>query len=510
MAVGAGNTDGDAAGPPSSATLTGPDPRGAPAAAPLRPGDPRQVGGYLLLGRLGEGGMGTVFLGRAASGRLVAVKVIRAEYARDDRFRARFRAEAHAAQRVARFCTAQVLHAATEDELAYLVTEYIDGPTLTAAVTADGPLQGSMLDSLAIGVASALNGIHAAGVVHRDLKPSNVLLSRVGPKVIDFGIARALDALESHTDPGQVVGTPAYMAPEQFGGTSSPATDVFTWGAVVTFAGTGRPPFGSGSPLELMRRAVTEEPDLHGLEPPLRDLVARALSKEPARRPTARALLLALVGEAGDPVSASSRILSSAWTPPSLPKTAVAPPPTVAPTRVEPPARRRLAARAIGIATAVAVLVVAALLLVKELPRDPNDGGARPGSTTAGPTTAGQTRSSPVNQPPDPPGTGADPSPISFGSRVPASGFVTLGIGEVHRYRFRLTAAGAVTLRGLVESCAHLIRWAITKPDGSVVVPGGQMSCRTDGPIPLPAGDYVLRLGDDNVGGRYAFQLDIG
>ena len=171
-------------------------------------------------------------------------------------------------------------------------------------------MRGSTLDSLAIGIAAALNGIHAAGVVHRDLKPSNVLLSRVGPKVIDFGIARALDAVERLTESGDVVGTPAYMAPEQFRGTTTTATDVFSWGAVVTFAATGRPPFGTGAPYELMHRVLSDPPDLGGLERPLRDLVARALDKEPGRRPTARALLLALVGDAADPIDASSRILS--------------------------------------------------------------------------------------------------------------------------------------------------------------------------------------------------------
>ncbi len=222
----------------------------------LQPGDPRRVGGVRLLGRLGEGGMGVVFLGQDDQGRLVCVKLIRAEYARDTNFRARFAAEASAARRVARFCTAQVRGAGTDGDLAYLVTDYIEGPTLTAAVKQDGAMHGSTLDSLAIGIAAALNGIHAAGVVHRDLKPSNVLLSRVGPKVIDFGIARALDALENLTESGHVVGTPAYMAPEQFRGAATTATDVFSWGSVVTFAATGRPPFGSGAPLELMHRVA--------------------------------------------------------------------------------------------------------------------------------------------------------------------------------------------------------------------------------------------------------------
>ncbi|MFD0591706.1 serine/threonine-protein kinase [Catellatospora coxensis] len=281
-----------------------------------------------LLGRLGAGGMGVVFLGRDDTGRQVAVKVIRADYARDRRFRARFAAEAAAARRVARFCTAQVLDAGADGDVAYLVTEYIDGPTLTAAIGADGPMRGSTLDSLAIGIAAALNGIHAAGVVHRDLKPGNVLLSRVGPKVIDFGIARAPDGLASLTESGDLVGTPAYMAPEQFRGTASTATDVFSWGAVVTFAATGRLPFGTGTPYELMHRITAEAPDLGGLEQPLRGLVSRALDKDPGRRPTARDLLLALVGDVADPIDASTQLLSTKWTPPPAAATRVGPAPT--------------------------------------------------------------------------------------------------------------------------------------------------------------------------------------
>jgi serine/threonine protein kinase len=229
-----------------------------PAVAPLRPGDPRRVGPYDLLGRLGEGGMGTVYLARPDDGRHVALKVIRPIFAREEQFRSRFQREASAARRVARFCTAQVIDAGADGDVAYIVTEYIDGPTLADEVRNRGPMRGSTLDGLALGVAAALNGIHAAGIVHRDLKPSNVLLSRVGPKVIDFGIARALDPTSLDptsldTSAGGVVGTPAYMAPEQAQGLVSPASDVFAWGGVVAFAASGRPPFGDGSPIEVIR-----------------------------------------------------------------------------------------------------------------------------------------------------------------------------------------------------------------------------------------------------------------
>src|SRR5215813_1637549 len=223
-------------GPGEGATLTGSDPGGAlPAASALVATDPRAVGPYTIEGRLGAGGMGTVYLARATNRRPVALKVIRADFAGDPRFRSRFASEVAAARRVARFCTAEVLDSGVDGEIVYLVTEFIDGPTLAAEVARLGPMSGSTLDGLAIGIAAALQGIHGAGVVHRDLKPGNVLLSRVGPKVIDFGVARALDGLAGNVSGGESTsghlwGTPAYMAPEQFrAARSTPASDVFAW-----------------------------------------------------------------------------------------------------------------------------------------------------------------------------------------------------------------------------------------------------------------------------------------
>jgi hypothetical protein len=530
---------GDAAGgtpvpPAAGATLTGPQ-DGLPVAGPLLPGDPRRLGGYRVLGRLGEGGMGTVFLASSVDGAPVAIKVIRAEYATNDQFRARFRAEANAARRVARFCTAQVLDVGTDGDAAYLVTEYIDGPTLAAVIAQDGPLRGSMLESLAIGVAAALNGIHTAGVVHRDLKPSNVLLSRMGPKVIDFGIARAVDGLDTLTDPGELIGTPAYMAPERFGGRVTAATDVFTWGAVVTYAGTGRTPFGTGTPHELMHRVTHDEPHLDGLDPPLRDLVARALSKRPEARPSARELLLELVGEADDPIGASTRVLSATWTPPPGAGPAPLAPgtrPWVGPTRVDdaprgaprrrwrtgrPIGRVTGRVRALGAATVAALVFVAALLLFD--PETPDE-GARPGGSPGASAPAGGAAEEPTHDPTETPGdtpgdtpgggpdapAGAGPRPIALGDRVPASGFAKLGVGQVHRYRIRLSAESTIFLEGHAEGCAHLLPWALAGPGGGTVA-DGELSCRTDGPLGLAAGDYELRVGGPGVEGRYAFRL---
>ena len=262
---------------------------------PLRPRDPRRLGDYELIGRLGEGGMGTVYLARDQAGVQVAVKMIRADLAHDEEFRGRFRSEVARARQVPPFCTAEVLDADPDHEQPYLVVEFVDGPTLADVVEERGPLTAANLHSVAIGVATALTAIHGAGVIHRDLKPRNVLLAPGSPKVIDFGIARATEATSGNTSPDQMVGTVAYMAPERFGLEAdtplTPAADVFAWGGVVAYAGTGRTPFAADSPPATAARILTQPPDLTGLTGTLRDLVARALRKDPAERPSARELL---------------------------------------------------------------------------------------------------------------------------------------------------------------------------------------------------------------------------
>ncbi|MEV0150273.1 MULTISPECIES: protein kinase [unclassified Nonomuraea] len=269
-------------------------------AAPLRPTDLREIGPYRLLGRLGEGGMGTVFLARAPTGRFVAVKVVKAEFANQEGFAVRFHAEVENARKVASFCTAQVLdNGNTGDGRPYMVTEYIAGTPLSAQISQYGALDPGPLHGVALGVAAALAAIHVAGLAHRDLKPANVILSLSGPRVIDFGIARALDRETGFTLSGELLGSPGWWAPEQVRGEAiTPAVDIFAWGCLVAYAGNGRHPFGRGDVITLASRVLHTTPELGTLPAPLDDLVRQATSMDPAQRPSAQDLVIALVGGA--------------------------------------------------------------------------------------------------------------------------------------------------------------------------------------------------------------------
>jgi hypothetical protein len=243
---------------------------------------------------LGTGGMGRVYLGRSAGGRLVAVKVIRADLSGDPEFRARFRREVEAARKVHGFYTALVVDADADGPVPWLATAYVAAPSLGQAVASGGPLAPDAVQSLAAGLAEGLAAIHRAGVVHRDLKPSNVLLAADGPRVIDFGISRAAEA-SSLTQTGLIIGSPGYMSPEQAEGRDvGPASDVFSLGAVVCFAATGHGPFGSGSAAALAYRVVHGVPDLGGVPGGLRYLLERCLAKDPGSRPAAAAILAEL------------------------------------------------------------------------------------------------------------------------------------------------------------------------------------------------------------------------
>ncbi|MGR6917639.1 WD40 repeat domain-containing serine/threonine protein kinase [[Actinomadura] parvosata] len=279
---------------------------------PLLPGDPPRIGGYWLAGRLGAGGQGVVYEAYDDAGTRVAVKVLHAE-ARD-----RFAKEAEAARRVASFCTTKVLAVDLDGDKPYIVSEFVPGQSLRRVVQGGRRFAGDDLYRLATAVATALTAVHDAGVIHRDLKPDNVLLGPDGPRVIDFGIARTDDM--SLTRSGEVKGTPSYMAPEVFTGQrAGAAADVFAWGAVVVFAATGEDPFHADNLGGVMHRVLSAQPDLSALPSRLAGLVAAALEKDPAARPTARDLLLALVSGAGSDVrsllAAGSRSAAGMYVP---------------------------------------------------------------------------------------------------------------------------------------------------------------------------------------------------
>ncbi|MFD5324838.1 serine/threonine-protein kinase [Streptomyces sp. NPDC127092] len=264
---------------------------------PLNAEDPVTIGPFRLLGRLGVGGMGRVYLARSAGGRAVAVKVVHPELAAQDEFRRRFAREVSALERVGGTGTAPVLGADTEAELPWVAVGYVPGPSLRTVVGDEhGPLPPESVRTLASGLARALAHIHAAGLVHRDLKPSNVLLTVDGPQIIDFGIARALDTVTDGglTSTGAVVGSPGFMSPEQVRGEKlSPASDIFCLGSVLVYAATGHSPFGgSDSGVHAtMFRIAHDEPELTGLAPELTGLIRACLAKDPEARPSATELV---------------------------------------------------------------------------------------------------------------------------------------------------------------------------------------------------------------------------
>ncbi|MFG2649811.1 serine/threonine protein kinase [Streptomyces sp. NPDC048436] len=265
----------------------------------LAPDDAREIAGYRLRARLGEGGMGVVYLSHTRGGQPVALKVVRREYAQDPEFRQRFTQEVTAARRVQGPYTAPVLDSFTEGPEPWLAVSYVPGPALSSAVYEHGVLPVPTVLQLIAGIAEALQTIHTAGVIHRDLKPSNVLLAADGPRVIDFGIARAADTT-ALTGTDVRLGTPAYMAPEQaMGGEVTPALDIFALGLVAYFAATRRHPFGDGSSHALLYRIVSNEPDLSTCPEQLRGLIAACLAKEPSARPTPAQLVEACASLAG-------------------------------------------------------------------------------------------------------------------------------------------------------------------------------------------------------------------
>ncbi|MBT2206640.1 serine/threonine-protein kinase [Actinomadura sp. NEAU-AAG7] len=268
-----------------------------PEALPLQPGDPRRLGAYEITGRLGVGEQGAVFLGRDAAGGVVAVKLLHARLSGEPVARSRFAGSFTAARKVSGFSTAAILDADVEGDRAYVVSEWVDGPSLQQLVEEEGVRGGAVVERLAVGAAVALAAVHRAGALHHDLKPGNILLGRAGPRMCDFGIAGALEAVNA-TPAGRVAEDPAYKAPEQLSGhgIGAPA-DVFAWAATILFAATGKAPFGDDSPSEVMQRIVYDDPDLSVVPESLREVMADALAKDPAQRPTAKILLERLLDD---------------------------------------------------------------------------------------------------------------------------------------------------------------------------------------------------------------------
>ena len=295
---------------------------------PLRVTDPREVGGYKLLGRLGEGGQGVVFLAVSSAGTQVALKVLPATT--NSQVRNRFLKEVAAAQRVARFCTAQVLDAGIFERRPFIVSEYVDGPSLVEVVEQDGPRGGPALERIAVATLTALGAVHAVGMVHRDFKPANILLGPDGPVVIDFGLATVPGMTTTGLSGQSAMGTPAYMAPEQLAGERvTAAADMWSWAVSMTFAGTGRLPFTGDSLTAMAFAILNSEPSVGRLPEPLGGLVRRCLTKDPAVRPSARDALSELVAAGAQPLgpmppraatlAADDQVSSSSATPVEAP-----------------------------------------------------------------------------------------------------------------------------------------------------------------------------------------------
>ncbi|MBT2447803.1 serine/threonine protein kinase [Streptomyces sp. ISL-43] len=385
---------------------------------PLKADDPAVVGGYRLAAVLGAGGMGKVYLSYTPGGRPIAIKVIRAEFGEDPEFRRRFQQEVRSAQRVQGLYTAPVIDSDTEGSQPWLATAYVPGPSLAHAVARHGGLPSSSVLLLTVGVAEALHVIHGAGIVHRDLKPANVLLASDGPRVIDFGIARAADST-ALTSTGVSVGTPAFMAPEQASaGTVTPATDVFALGLIAAFAATGASVYGDGPSHAVLYRIVHEAPDLSGLSPQLRPVVTRCLSRDPADRPTlseiielcneASAVPLRqgedwLPREVAGSITERLRLPAPAPTPPPQP-------PTAAPTERSPQPPAPSAPPAAAAAPAYTPTGVAAAP-TQAAPAQPAPGTVPPGYRTPPPHVQSPHAQSPYPQPQYPQPSYPQPQP---------------------------------------------------------------------------------------------------
>jgi hypothetical protein len=384
--------------PPGQNGLVAPTESAMSGMLPLRETDPREVGTYRLLGRLGEGGQGVVFLAASPAGTQAAVKLL--PPTTDRQVRSRFLKEVAAAQRVARFCTAQVLDAGIFERRPFIVSEYVSGPSLVEVVEEFGPRSGAALERIAVATLTALGAVHAVGMVHRDFKPGNVLLGPDGPVVIDFGLA-AVPGMTTGLSGEVAVGTPAFMAPEQLAAERvTAAADMWSWAVTIAFAGTGELPFKGDSLTATAYAILHSEPSVGRLPEPLGCLVRRCLSTDPAARPSARETLSELVAAGAQPVGPLPPMASAVATETSSPGRVSAAPPTpprgtggdlidARPGSGPRPARQGSGrpwwrGRAIAVLAASLLVAVAASLALMLLPR-----GAPPGRPAAGHTGTG-------------------------------------------------------------------------------------------------------------------------
>ncbi|WP_406428381.1 WD40 repeat domain-containing serine/threonine protein kinase [Streptomyces sp. NBC_00147] len=423
----------------------------------LRPGDPRAIGPYRLEGVLGAGGMGEVFLGRSPGGRRVAIKVVRADFAADGEFRRRFAQEVRAARRVGGFWTASVVDADPDAMRPWVASAYLDAPDLATVIQRSGPLDEQQVGELGAGLAEALVSIHQAGLVHRDLKPSNILITDDGPRIIDFGIVKALEGTTLTAD-GTVIGTPGFMSPEQVtGGTVAEASDVFSLGAVLTYAATGHGPFGEGTAHVLLYRVVHDEPDLSEVPAGLRTALTACLSKRPQHRPTTDELLGLLTD------AQSAQLGDLAHPHPTAPVTEPATPVSAAISgsasnfgrvRGRRPGRRAVLAAGVSALAAAAVPVVMELASSSSEDSPRGDAGGTPSSAKGGDKTT-----PPVNLAVN---NGVVQS-LAFspdGSMLAVSGGYTITLWDPATQRVLFPLTGHLTNAGLVRF----------SPDGKTLV----------------------------------------
>ena len=449
---------------------------------PLEAGDPVRLGRFELLARLGEGGQGVVYLGRGSGPgeERVAVKVLRSSV--DAHVMERLARELDAIHQVQPFVTAGIIEASAEGDRRYVVSEFIDGPTLQDRVDAQGPLPERDLQRLAVGTATALTAIHGAGVVHRDFKPANVLLGPDGPRVVDFGIARLTDAV---TITSGVIGTPAYVSPEQLSGARpTSAVDIFAWGVTMVFAATGRSAFGTDSVPAVMHRVLYEAPDVAGVPPSLRSAVEQCLAKDPAARPSARDLLLRLVDPSAPyplqaPTPQYAQPPQYTQPPQYMAPQGYTPTGITSPVRSSRRSRGRVAALSGAAVVVVALVAVAALLLTRNSPGShPTASGSTVGGAAAGAATAATTASSaPDTSAPasSAPASSQPPSSGASGGTIPASfagtwsGTATMsalsnpGVGLPSSISFTFVT-GATTVHEINGDCVNTLTLTASTP----------------------------------------------